>query len=65
MNLGSLYLNLNLLCAEQSIDLILQCRNIRLSNYVSDIGGKSMKKVIDALIGEQTDPEIILCLIFL
>lgn len=48
------YLNRNLLRAEQSIDLIPQRCKVRLSNYVSDIGGKSMKKVIDALIGEQT-----------
>lgn len=41
------YLNLSLLRVEQSIDLILQHCNVRLSNYVSDIGGKSMKKVID------------------
>lgn len=57
------YLNRNLLRAEQSIDLILQRCNIRLSNYVSDIGGKSMKKVIDALIREQTDPELLLSLV--
>jgi transposase len=35
--------------AEQAIDLILQRCNIRLSNYVSDIGGKSMRKVVTAL----------------
>lgn len=57
------YLNRNLLRAEQSIDLILQRCNIRLSNYVSDIGGKSMKKVIDALIQEQTDPKELLLLV--
>ena len=43
------YLNRHLQRAEQGIDLILQRCNIRLSNYVSDIGGKSMRKVIKAL----------------
>lgn len=57
------YLNRNLLRAEQSIDLILQRCNIRLSNYVSDIGGKSMKEVIDALIHKQTDPKELLLLV--
>ena len=57
------YLNRNLQRAEQAIDLILQRCNIRLSNYVSDIGGKSMQKVIDAIIQEITDPEILLSLV--
>jgi hypothetical protein len=34
--------------AESSIDLTLQQCNIRLSNYVSDIGCKSMQKVVKA-----------------
>jgi len=50
------YLNRNLQRAGQSIDLILQRCNIRLSNYVSDIGGKSMQKVIKAISLGQTDP---------
>jgi len=50
------YLNRNLQRADQSIDLILQRCNIRLSNYVSDIGGKSMRKVVKALSMGQTDP---------
>lgn len=50
------YLNRNLQRADQSIDLILQRCNIRLSNYVSDIGGKSMRKVIKAISMGKTDP---------
>lgn len=57
------YLNRSLQRAEQSIDLIIQRCNIRLSNYVSDIGGKSMKKVIDALIQEHTNPEELMLLV--
>ncbi|MDR0745617.1 MAG: IS110 family transposase [Mediterranea sp.] len=57
------YLNRNLQRAEQAIDFILQRCNIRLSNYVSDIGGKSMQKVIDAIIQGITDPEILLSLV--
>lgn len=49
------YLNRNLQRADISIDLILQRCNIRLSNYVSDIGGKSMRKVVKALSMGQTD----------
>ncbi|WP_166670746.1 transposase, partial [Olivibacter sp. XZL3] len=37
------YLNRNLQRADQNIDLILQRCNIRISNYVSDVGGKSMR----------------------
>lgn len=57
------YLNRNMQRAEQAIDLILQRCNIRLSNYVSDIGGKSMQKVIDALIQGRTEPEGLLALV--
>lgn len=56
-------LNRNLQRAEQSIDLILQRCNIRLSNYVSDIGGKSMQKVIDAIIQGVMEPEVLLSLV--
>lgn len=49
--------------AEQSIDLVLQRCNIRLSNYVSDIGGKSMRKVIEALIEGHQDPAYLLTLV--
>lgn len=41
--------------AESAIDLTLQRCNIRLSNYVSDIGCKSMRKVVNALICGETD----------
>ena len=56
-------LNRNLQRAEQSIDLILQRCNIRVSNYVSDIGGKSMQKVIDAIIQGVMEPEVLLSLV--
>ena len=58
------YLNRSLLHAEQNIDLILQRCNIRLSNYVSEIGGKSMQKVIDFIIEGKTDPDILLLLVY-
>ena len=57
------YLNRNLQHAEQNIELILQRCNIRLSNYVSDIGGKSMQKVIDSINEKKTDPDILLLLV--
>ena len=49
--------------AEVSIDLTLQRSNIRLSNYVSDIGSKSMRKVVVALISGETDTEKLLLLV--
>lgn len=49
--------------AEVSIDQILQRCNIRLSNYVSDIGSKSMRKVVNALIEGETDLEILVSLV--
>ena len=48
-------LNRNKQRSEVSIDLTLQRCNIRLSNYVSDIGSKSMRKVVKALVGGETD----------
>ncbi len=54
------YLNRNHQRAEQSCDLILQRCNIRLSNYVSDIGGQSMRKVIQSLIEGENNPEKLL-----
>ena len=57
------YLNRNLQRTEQAIDLILQRCNIRLSNYVSDIGGKSMQKVIDSIILGINDPDALLQLV--
>jgi len=49
--------------AEVSIDLTLQRCNIHLSNYVSDIGGKSMQKVVHALIRGEADAEKLLLLV--
>lgn len=57
------YLNRNLQRADQSIDLILQRCNIRLSNYVSDVGGKSMRKVVRAISLGQTDPDALVSLV--
>jgi transposase len=57
------YLNRNLQRADQSIDLILQRCNIRLSNYVTDVGGKSMRKVVRAISQGQTDPEVLVSLV--
>ncbi|GLU55255.1 IS110 family transposase [Dyadobacter frigoris] len=51
------YLNRHLQRAEQGMDLILQRCNIRLSNYLSNIGGKSMRKVIKALSEGNHDPQ--------
>jgi transposase len=56
-------LNRSLQRAEQSIDLTLQRCNIRLSNYISDIGGKSMRKVIKALTEGERDPGKLLLLV--
>ena len=49
--------------AEVSIDLTLQRCNIRLSNYVSDIGSKSMRKVVKGLIDGETDAQKLLLLV--
>lgn len=49
--------------AEQALDLVLQRCNIRLSNYVSDIGGKSMRNVIRALSQGETDTGKLLALV--
>lgn len=57
------YLNRNLQRSDQSIDLVLQRCNIRLSNYVSDVGGKSMRKVVRAISLGETDPEALAALV--
>ncbi|MDR1055773.1 MAG: hypothetical protein LBL90_08130 [Prevotellaceae bacterium] len=49
--------------AEATLNLTLQRCNIRLSNYVSDIGCKSMRKVVKAFIGGETKAENLLPLI--
>ena len=56
-------LNRNQQRAEQSLDPVLQRCNIRLSNYVSDIGGKSMRNVIKALSQGETDTDKLVTLI--
>jgi transposase len=48
---------------EVALDLILQRCNIRLSNYVSDAGCKSMRKVIQALISGETQADKMLLLV--
>jgi len=49
--------------AETCIDLTLQRCNIRLSNYVSDIGCKSMQKVVNALVLGENDADRLLSLV--
>lgn len=48
---------------EQSIDMQLQRCNIRFSNYVSDIGGVSMRKVVRAIVQGETRPEVLATLV--
>lgn len=56
-------LNKDLRRSEQGMDLIIQRCNIRLSNYVSDIGCKSMKKVVQAIASTQLNPDYLLSLV--
>jgi len=44
---------------EQRIDMQLQRCNIRLSNYVTDIGGVSMRRVVKAIIQGETHPKVL------
>jgi transposase len=53
----------NLQRAEQAQDMVLQRCNIRLSNYVTDIGGKSMKKVLNALSQGETDTDKLVAMV--
>lgn len=48
---------------EQSIDMQLQRCNIRLSNYLSDIGAVSMRKVVRAIIQGETRSEVLASLV--
>lgn len=48
---------------EQQIDMQLQRCNIRLSNYVTDIGGVSMRKVIKAITQGETRAEVLCTLV--
>lgn len=56
------YSALNRLIAktEQSMDMQLQRCNIRLSNYISDIGSMAMNKVVKSLINGITHPDELL-----
>lgn len=51
------YLNRNLQRSQQNIDLILQRCNIRISNYVSDLFGKCMQSVLQALVQGEKSPQ--------
>lgn len=57
------FLGKRLVHAEQGIDMQLQRCNIRLSNYVSDVGGLSMRKVVKALICGETNPDVLVKLV--
>lgn len=48
---------------EQRIDMQLQRCNIRLSNYLSDTGAVSMRKVIKAIIQGETRPQVLCALV--
>lgn len=48
---------------EQQIDMQLQRCNIRLSNYVTDIGGVSMRKVIKAITQGETRAQVLCTLV--
>lgn len=53
-------LNKDIVRCEQRIDMILQSCNIRISNYVSNIDGKSYRKVVGALIeGERSADKLV------
>ncbi len=59
------YVNLSkrIMHLEQGIDMQLQRCNIRLSNYISDTVGVSMRKVVKAITQGETRPEILCKLI--
>lgn len=57
------YLSKRIVHVEQRIDMQLQRCNIRFGNYVSDIGSKSMRKVIKRLIAGERDPEKLCALV--
>src|SRR5690606_7066364 len=56
-------LNKQLRRSEQEMDEMLQRCNIRLSNYVSDIGCKSMKKVVQAIAKNHLNLDYLLSLV--
>lgn len=49
--------------SEQGMDLVLQRCNMRLSNYLSDIGSKSMRKVAQSIAQGDFRPEHLLGLV--
>lgn len=49
-------LNEELVYKRTKLDAALQRCGMRLSNYVSDIGGRSYRKVLDAIVSGITDP---------
>ncbi|WP_418892990.1 IS110 family transposase [Limibacterium fermenti] len=53
-------LNKDIIRCEQRVDMILQSCNIRISNYVSNIDGKSYQKVVGALLeGERSADKLV------
>lgn len=53
-------LNKDIVRCQQRIDMILQSCNIRISNHVSSVSGKSYRKVVDALVkGERSPDELV------
>ena len=56
-------LNKDLVRCQQRIDMILQSCNIRISNYVSNINGKSYQKVVQAIMEGERSPEELVKLI--
>lgn len=50
-------LNGDLTYNTNKLDAALQRCGFRLSNYVSQVGGKSYQSVLEAIIGGQTDPD--------
>lgn len=55
-------INKEIVRLEQSLDMILQRCNIRISNYVSRVKTKSYRKIVNALIrGERDTHELVKC----
>jgi transposase len=50
------YLSKRIVQVEQRMDMHLQRCNIRLSNYMSDVGSQSMRKVIKSLVKGERNP---------
>ena len=56
-------LNRDMVRCNQRIDMIMQGCNIRFSNYVANTNSKSYMKVVEAIIGGQTNPEALVKLV--